>query len=98
VWLENTGTSRQVIAAAEKNKNNRKIDKKIYNDGDFYLTAARNCVRFYLGTRRNVLNSPKHSSFKAFLTLPATDAKRTNVWRWYLSTGGHPPYDPSRRY
>jgi hypothetical protein len=30
--------------------------------------------------------------------LPIEKASKTNVWRWYFTTGGHPPYDPSKRY
>jgi hypothetical protein len=66
--------------------------------GNFYWVAARNCVRFYLSNKRLNINPEKYHSFQRFLSLPAEQARESNVWRWYFRTGGHPPYDPFKEY
>ena len=32
------------------------------------------------------------------MAMSAAQARKSNVWRWYFTTGGHPPYDPKERY
>jgi len=64
----------------------------------FYWIAARNCVSFCLHNKRLNINPAKYHSFQRFLSLPANQARETNVWRWYFKTGGHPPYDPFKEY
>ena len=68
------------------------------NTGIFRWAAARNCVEFYLQNRRPNLNPRKYHAFMQFLSLPMEDARKTNVWRWYFKTGGHPPFDPRKKY
>jgi hypothetical protein len=68
------------------------------DEGNFYFSAARNCVKFYLNNGRQNTTAPKYRSFEMFLSLPLAQARKTNVWRWYFRTGGHPPYDPGKRY
>jgi len=65
---------------------------------NFYWVAARSCVRFYLSNKRLNINPAKYHSFQRFLSLPADQARESNVWRWYFRTGGHPPYDPFKEY
>jgi hypothetical protein len=66
--------------------------------GDFNWVAARNCVKFSLSNRRMYLNPRKYNAFQRFLALPKDQAKETRVWRWYVTTGGHPPFDPNKHY
>ena len=75
-----------------------KLDKIDRVEGDFDWAAARNCVKFYLLNKRLNLNPPKYRAFQNFLDLSKEQARKTNVWRWYFQTGGHPPYDPNKHY
>ena len=96
--LNNANSARNLPIEVYKFLNSRDIDNTSDNDSLFYWEAARNCVEFHLKSRQFNLNRPKYNAFKGFLSLPIEKASKSNVWRWYFATGGHPPYDPSKRY